>query len=156
MKEKSKYPGSSYLKWREQKKEFSKRSYTCSCHSASLQPPYFVAMAALGVASIPYAFFIYFRFREVLWKNLQNHGIIPLLENYNERKLQKTLENSNRPRHEQERPHPPGKNHQQHRSKNEQRRRRFHGKLTENMHRLGLRDWRYYGSECGYGRVKNE
>ena len=94
MKEKSKYPGSSYLKWREQKKEFSKRSYTCSCHSASLQPPYFVAMAALGVASIPYAFFIYFRFREVLWKNLQNHGIIPLLENYNEpsyKKLWKIL-----------------------------------------------------------------
>ena len=30
-------------------------------------------------------------------------------ENYNECKLQKTLENPNRPRHEQRRPHPSGK-----------------------------------------------
>ena len=49
-------------------------------------------------------------------------------ENYNECKLQKTLENPNRPRHEQKRLNPPGKNHQQHRSQNGKRRRRFYGK----------------------------
>ena len=75
-------------------------------------------------------------------------------ENYNERKLQKTLENPNRPRHEQRRPHPPGKNHQQHSSKNGQRRRRFYGELEKDLHSLGLRDWGYYGSEWwNWGKI---
>ena len=70
-------------------------------------------------------------------------------ENYNERKLQKTLENPNRPRHEQRRPHKTGKDYKQYRSQNGQGRRCFYGEFEENLHCLGLRDWGYYGSECG-------